>query len=198
MSTRREVCVRVEQPPPIDTPADIAKVALEHLAFVFNLFAACNSSTISPDTFPEELVLQMSGGKINIKRTYTPSEIQGWSWNLLLSSLAITAQALDRAFIDAFGVRPLDRRPPPVLDELTDVEAAWTMIYMIRCAFAHNPFNPRWECRGAYVGRFQVRALQLTLDTTDLHGKRLKQEDFGGFPGYLEVLRFCVRQLEPK
>jgi len=108
--------------------------------------------------------------------------------------MAVTSQGADRALLDALGKRPLDRHDALPINGLADFEAAWTLFYMIRCAFAHDPFNPRWECRGRYLGTLRVTALGLSVDLRSRNGQRFQSAELGGLGGYLSLFRFLHDQ----
>lgn len=62
--------------------------------------------------------------------------------NLVLSALGTAACAIDRALDNKFGKKdPKDR---------SEIGALRNIFYMIRCAFAHDPCNPQWCCKGDY------------------------------------------------
>jgi hypothetical protein len=191
--------VRAEWPesvPPVQGQLEALVLAQDFIVFVLNLFEAINSGTISPTSFAEDTTFQGAVGSVRIRTRYTQPELKADAWNLLFSAIAITSQAADRALCDALGKRPLDRDGALPIDELPDFEAAWTLVYMIRCAFAHDPFNPRWECKGRYRGTLQVTALGLPMDLRLRNGERLQSAELGGLGGYLSLLRFLHDQLK--
>jgi hypothetical protein len=55
---------------------------------------------------------------------------------------------------------------------------------------------PAWVCPPAYRRRFEVRPVSFILDASALNGKAVYWEDFGGLEKYLELLEFCMSQLE--
>jgi hypothetical protein len=180
----------------IDRPVDVARNAIDHLVFAMYVSEAVRSGSINPGTFKQVLRVHTGGPGLTVEKTHTQEHVRAAGWNLLLGALAISAQAMDRALDEAFGSRPLDRRPAPRPDELSDLEAARVIVYMIRCAFAHDPFNPRWVCRGPYQGVFRVAVVSVELDARPLNGERLKPEHHGGVEGYIQLLVFCLGQLE--
>jgi hypothetical protein len=108
--------------------------------------------------------------------------------------MAISAQATDRALDDAFGMpRPLDRRRLGSPAEMNDRDAARVIMYMLRSAYAHDPLNPRWQCRGAYLGVFRVNAIGFTLDTTALNGQPWNIAHVDGQLGYFRLLEYCQK-----
>ena len=187
-----------EDVPPVEDPVEAIDLAQNFIAFVLNLFAAINSGTISLATFAVETTFRSASGSVIVRARYSEASLKGWAWNLLLSAIAISSQAVDRALSDALGKRPLERKDPVPIDNLAELDAAWTLVYMIRCAFAHDPFNPRWECKGQYLGTLRVRALNLAVDLRSRNRQRLQPDEFGGLGGYLSLLEFLQDQLKTR
>lgn len=182
--------------PPVEDPLEAIDLAQNFMAFVLNLFAAINAGTISPASFAEDTTFGSVSGSVRVRARYSEGSLKAWTWNLLFSAIAITSQAVDRALTDALGKRPLDRQGAIPIDDLADFDAGWTLVYMIRCAFAHDPFNPRWECKGPYLGILRVRPLNLDVDTRARNGQRLQPDAFGGLGGYLSLIQFLQDQLK--
>jgi hypothetical protein len=180
----------------IENPTDTIRNALDHVVFAVFLSEAIRSGAITPATLKRAVRVHTGGPGLTIEKEATSDWLTGGGWNLLLSALAVSAQATDRALDDTFGPRPLDRRPAPRPEDLSDLEAARVIIYMIRCAFAHDPFNPRWACRGAYQGTFRVAEMGVSLDTGSLSGERVKPEDHGGIEGYIQLLVFVLSKVQ--
>lgn len=178
-----------EEASPLDTPADAARVARDFALFAFRLYEAASNGFLTPATFGPGVSLQTDRGRVHVAAEYTPLEIRKWAWNCSLAGIAVSAQAMDRALDDAFGGKPNKAKG------LTDLDSARVIVYMIRCAFAHDPFNPRWACRGPYVGAFRVEPLQLVLDTRSLNGEMLTAGHLGGLDGYWKLLHFCCNQI---
>jgi len=114
------------------------------------------------------------------------------------TAIVLDLQAVDRALSDALGKRPLNRQAARSIDALAGLDAAWVLVYMVRCAFAHDPFNPRWECRGRYLGTLRVAALNLTVDLRERNGQRLQPDEFGGLGGYMSLLQFLQGELQAR
>jgi hypothetical protein len=107
--------------------------------------------------------------------------------------MSISAIAADRALDDAFGMlRPLDQGSPlQSAAALNDRDATRAIMYMLRNAYAHDPLNPRWLCKGARVGVFRINAIGFTLDTTSLDGQPWNIAHVNGQLAYFGLLQFC-------
>lgn len=63
--------------------------------------------------------------------------------NLVLATIGMVSCALDRALDKKFG-----NKDP---EDHSVVGSTRSVVYMIRCAFAHDPCNPTWDCKGRYT-----------------------------------------------
>ena len=65
-------------------------------------------------------------------------------------------------------------------------------MYMIRCAFAHNPLEPKWEVRGKdYADILSVPSASFALDTIRLNGKPLDEAGINWFK-LLDLMDYCA------
>lgn len=77
-----------------------------------------------------------------------------------------------------------------------EIGAAFQIARLIRNAFAHNPFGPIWEIRDTWKDRtFSVPGV-ITLNTTDLDGKPVKREHYGGPLAILRFLQYAESVVE--
>lgn len=59
---------------------------------------------------------------------------------------------------------------------------------IIRNAFAHNPFYPKWNFENKnHIGIFEIKRI-IKLDTTSLHGKKV---DWCHYGGPIALLKFA-------
>jgi len=70
-----------------------------------------------------------------------------------------------------------------------DVRNMCTLLYLVRCAFAHDPLTPRWLIKPKLQNKkIVIPTLRLELDTTGLHGKHNILECVGGWYGMLALI----------
>ena len=165
---------------------DTANNAVDHLLFTF---FACEALVRPETVFRDEVRVHTGGPGMLIRRFFAPDGVRGRVWNLQISAVAIAVQAMDRALDATFGGKAFMARQPVL--PLDDRQSAQVIVFMLRCAFAHDPFRPRWSCRGPYVGRFSVGSIGVALNTRRLDGDDLVPEQFGGFEGLVKLLIFC-------
>jgi hypothetical protein len=184
----------------VDTPLEAIRTSKQFVFFAVFLREAVLRGAITPANFSNEIVEGPTTLRWPVEAR-TQEALERWTLNTVLAAMAISAQATDRALDDAFGTpRPLDWKPPPSAGTMSDRDAARVIMYMLRNAYAHEPMNPRWQCKGAYVGVFRVKALGFTLDTTALDGQPWNIAHVAGELGYFRLLEYCeelVRTLTP-
>ena len=85
---------------------------------------------------------------------------------------------------------------PPLSEVDADFRAARSAVFVLNNSLGQGMLDPVWHCPQAYRRRFQVSAISFVLDASDLDGKPVFWEDFGGLNKYLELLEFCAGRLE--
>jgi len=105
-------------------------------------------------------------------------------------SFGITAIVLDAAFETA-SIKP--RPESDVADDLLR-----TFVYMVRCAFAHNPALPCWEVRGSYQRNLDLKleGENISIDLSRLHGKSFDYADIGGLANWYRIRRAAERLID--
>lgn len=106
--------------------------------------------------------------------------------------LGVSAIVLDAAFETA-GIKtnPEANHPDNVLR---------TLVYMVRCAFAHNFANPCWEARGKYARKIKLDldSKSLCMDLGALNGKVFNFNDFGGLANWYKIKEMAVQMIQDK
>lgn len=120
--------------------------------------------------------------------------------NLVLTTIGMVSCALDRALDQKFGNKnPKDH---------SEIGSVRNIIYMIRCAFAHDPCNPIWECKSKYTespyvltidksvskriifGENIPQALAFEFDFKKLNGMGLSFEHFNALDGFFLLAEY--------
>ena len=93
--------------------------------------------------------------------------------NSILLSLGAFFLALDTAFDEAGYTRNVNAN-----DFFGQLRI---LIYMIRCAFAHNVLKPQWEVRGDYQRNLSIRdkEIKIDLDLSTLNSKEFNINQIG-------------------
>ena len=177
------------KPKLVATPLDAIRTAKQFLYYAWFLYDAVQRGAIKSETFADE----MREGQFKLRwppENRTPAALERHAWNNVLAAMSITAIAADRALDDTFGPKP--QAAPASSDQV----ATRVIMYMLRCAYAHDPLDPRWECRGPYLGVFRIDELGFELDTTVLNGQPWNIAHVGGPIGYFALLDFCQQLVE--
>ena len=186
-------------------PVTAVKLARNYHLFAWFLHDAALKGSLTPDNLPPSLGNPNEGPLIQWQPPLTQEDLCAWTGNSILASIAISAQAVDRALDDTFDrgmKRPRDRKPLPDAATLSDIDALRTVMYMIRSTFAHNPFNPTWRCqRPKYWAIFTIRHVPGMAEGFQLNGPSLHKQPFdfahfGGDTGYLHLLDLCLTYVE--
>ena len=69
-------------------------------------------------------------------------------------------------------------------------------IYLLDRTFRRGMLVPVWSCPPEYRQRFLVSPASFVLDATELDGKPVSWDDFGGLEKYLKLLDFCAAAVE--
>jgi len=72
-----------------------------------------------------------------------------------------------------------------------------TLVYMIRCAFAHNMIQPTWQVRPGYLVELRLALLQDTIvvNLNELNGKPFNMEQIGGHEVYWEIKNQVIKMI---
>ena len=104
--------------------------------------------------------------------------------NQLRAALAIATIQIDTVLTEYFGNQPYQDAEP-------ERKSVRCIIYMIRCAFAHNPLEPKWEVRNQNYSRvFSVPSINFTLNATNLDGRPLDDANIN-WCILLDLMEYC-------
>jgi hypothetical protein len=72
-----------------------------------------------------------------------------------------------------------------------------TLIFMVRCAYAHRLGTPRWEVRGKYRRTLNVNlgSAAISLDLRALHGQDFDVGQLGGYANWYRIREAALRLL---
>lgn len=104
--------------------------------------------------------------------------------NQMRTALGVWATTVNSMFNDTYKNEPYE-------DTNEERRAVRCIVYMYRCAFAHNPIEPKWNVTNdKYDGVFEVPSINYVLSTKDLNGKPLGKESFDWF-GVINLMQYC-------
>jgi len=157
--------------------------AFLYLEFTIKLFIYMEQITIDKDEFDTKI--QITGEKKNIffnaNAFDTYDDLILGAENSVLLAVGFTAIVLDTS-LNSIGNKPdpKNRSSDGMLRSL---------IYMIRCAYAHDMMHPKWEVRGNYAQPLEIQLQSdiLKLDLSKKHDQAFNIKDIGGYENYFEI-----------
>lgn len=167
--------------------------AFRPLEFAIKLMCYCEGGHLNLQTFDAHTTLLLNPESVVFPAKHFSSieAVIPASQALVGMAFGTSAMVLEAAFETAgLSRNPRSRLPA---DELR------TLIFMIRCAFAHNPALPLWEARGPEHARTISLVLQgspISIDLRRLHGQPFEYEHIGGFANWLKIKTELVELLK--
>lgn len=167
--------------------------AFRHLEFAIKLMCYCEAGHLDLEKFDSDVTILLPNenisfptGGFNSTEAVVPA-----SQALVGMAFGTSAMVLEAAYeVAGLSRKPTSRQPA---DELR------TLIYMVRCAFAHNPALPLWEARGPDFARTVSVVLEgstISVDLVSLHGKPFEYDHIGGFANWMKVKTESVALLQ--
>jgi hypothetical protein len=129
-----------------------------------------------------------SGGSLIITPTKDNNTIVDISQNLYRTALGNCFVTFDEALDDIFG----EKGKTPILPT-DDVNSLRVIIYMMRCCFAHDPIEPKWDIRPAYRKLIKIDKINFKIDFSSLNGQLIKFEHHDGSKGLIDLIFYCLK-----
>jgi hypothetical protein len=166
----------------------------ENLALAIALWAGTKKGLITRDHLPTGRVVVPSDDG-HMVRMFNPLEMKSdrdlarCISNQVRGAVAFSAMQAHTTLGRVY-------RNPPIQETDPDLKAARSAIYLLSNTLGQRMLAPAWVCPPAYRRRFEVHAASFVLDASDLNGKAVYWEDFGGLEKYMDLLDYCMSQLE--
>lgn len=167
------------------TPEALIREAQKNFFFAFFQWTAMENGIFKYSNLPNKSSWTVEGETRVVEWTnQTEKGFQTQILNQLRAALAIAVIQTDTVLSDYYK-----SKGQPYQDTDQERRATRCIIYMIRCAFAHNPLEPKWEVKSDnYKDVFKVPSVRFTLDTRELHGKPF--DDINWFR-LLDLIEYC-------
>ena len=146
---------------------------------------------IKPSDFDTDHVVFLGNERLDFTRGKfnDPDSIIKAAGTGVLIAFSASVFVMDEAF-QAAGMKP-------------DPDAAGndgqlrTLIFMVRCAYAHGLGTPRWEVRGKYCRTLNVNlgSAAISLDLRTLHGQDFDVGQLGGYANWYRIREAALRLL---
>jgi hypothetical protein len=115
------------------------------------------------------------------------------SANLYRTALGNCFIAFDETLDDIFGEKGKEPIQP-----VDDINSLRIVIYMMRCCFAHDPVEPKWEVKKAYRKLIKIQEINFKIDLSQLNGKLVKFEHHNGSKGLIDLISYCLKTIKLK
>jgi hypothetical protein len=157
--------------------------AFLQFAFAIKLLMYFELDKVDKNQFDTDTTIELKRKNINLKNNlfHTNGDLKNAAINNLNITLGATAIILDESLTSA-----------GILNSHADTSEQGqlrTLIYMIRCAYAHNMIEPRWEVRGKYIRtlKYSVFREVFEVNLNELNGKPFDMEQIGGHDVYIQI-----------
>lgn len=163
--------------------------AFQQLEFAIRLMSYCGLGYIDKEKFNSHIYIE-SENLILPRDTFKEDRDLGIAAQINVGvCFGVSAIVLDAAF-DADGFKKT-----PESENREDLIR--TLVFMIRCAFAHNMAFPRWEVRGPYNRKIEFGLFDehLSIDLRELHGQLFEYSHIGGAGNWFKIRDVSVELL---
>ena len=166
--------------------------AFKQLEFAIKLMCYCERGDLDKKKFDSDVTIQLDEENVEFPDGSFQSDQEVVTASHINVSICfgVSAIVMDAAFeLAKIGRNPNSRDPK---DELR------TLVYMVRCAFAHNPAKPCWEARGDFARNIQLNLGEngLSIDMVALHGNDFDYSHIGGFANWYAIREEAVRTIK--
>lgn len=135
---------------------------------------------------PADAVSAMLVDRLKVSRD---EELLLGAANQIRGAFGVSVMRVSRTMESVYGKFPLHEND-------SDLRSARCIVYLLDRAMSADLLEPVWVCPPAYRQKFEVQAPRFVLDTTRLGGQKISWNDFGGLDKYLDLLDYCIAQVE--
>ncbi len=170
------------------TNFDRAQAALDLWILTAFLRHTVESGGIPISQFPEELEVETPESTFRIKMVTDDSALKDDMFNLWMSAAGVCVTQVDTELGTVFGGTPRHR---PESDP--EIQSVRELIYMLRCAFAHDPVMPTWVIHSAYAKPVEIPTISIKIDLSSLDGIQLDMGHLGGWEKFFKLMILAVK-----
>lgn len=171
-------------------PVERIDQAFLQLEFAIKLMNYIELKKLNKNEFDTNTIILLDGEALRFNHNSFNSyeDIILAAQNNYVNSLGLSAIALEKSLQDA-GIRndPKDMSNEGQLRKL---------VYMIRCAFAHDMMTPHWDIKRKNTIMLEVNTgkRKISVDLNQLDGKPFDDKNIGGMGSYYEI-KDAVKEL---
>ncbi len=174
---------------PIKNALEDVELSFKQLEFAIKLMCYCENNDLDKSRFDGDVTIKFKNeNKVFPDNSFsTYEEIIKHSQINVGICFGASAIALDAAF-EAAGFN-CKKRP---LDDIRSI------VYMIRCAFAHNIADPKWEVKGDFLRQINLtlEGKMTLIDLTQLNGRPFRYDDVGDLPNWYRIKKASLDIIE--
>jgi hypothetical protein len=189
----------VEQPiAAAKTPFEMMYVARSHLIFACYLKEALQNTRVD---FHRDVLKYQTGPTEGLEMyldVTDSNEVVAGALNIEMSAVATSAIVADTAMHMAFGKSGPNGMRIHDHANTSELISAQHIIYMIRCAFAHDPYNAIWQCQNKFQRMISIASIGINFNGRAVHRQPFRWSDIAGLPRYFDLLKFCHEQIMAK
>ncbi len=167
------------------------EIAFLQLEFAFKLLSYCDLKKIDPSEFDTDHTVLLENGNLGFQTGHfsDPDNIIKAATVSVLLAFGASALALGKAY-EVAGIEA----NPSSGDKIIRLR---TLVYMVRCAYAHGIADPRWEVRGKYKRSMIVDFASETIeiDLAKLDGQNFDFNHLGGHRNWFLIRDDAVSAL---
>ncbi len=167
------------------------EMAFKQLEFAIKLMCHCELRHLDQKKFDSDITILLEEENIGFHdgsfRSYEDLiEASQINVGISFGASAITLDAL----LEQAGIERNSKSEDPN-DELR------TLIYMVRCAFAHNIAKPCWEVKAKYRRKIKLILCgrEYSLDFSALNGKDFEYSHIGGFANWYRIKERAIQMI---
>ena len=157
--------------------------AKELLLFTLRICDMFEKGEISEEKFNKTIIVN---NVLRINCNWKFNTFADFATNLRLCVLGNCFIVIDEALNEVFGNKPKEYSD-------TDIDALRAIIYMLRCAIAHNPTAPVWNAKGIYARDFKIAEIGYELKAKQLDKKIVKHNHYGGLKGIIPLMDYSLK-----
>ena len=166
--------------------------AFKQLEFAIKLMCYCERGDLDKEKFDSDVTILLDEENVGFPdgSFQSDQEVVTASQINVGICFGVSAIVLDAAF-EAAKIKPNPNSRDPN-DELR------TLVYMVRCAFAHKFANPCWEARRNYARNIELNLEEsdLFIDMEALNGNDFEYSHIGGFSNWYKIREMAVRVIK--
>ena len=169
------------------------KISFLQVEFSIKLLSYCKLEKINPADFDTNHIVHLEQGDLSFPPRHFRrlEDIISAASVTVSSALGTSVLTLDKAW-EIAGIYP-------DLQSADERVKLRTLVYMVRCAYAHGVADPKWKVRGDFrqVLKVDLPSVSLTLDLRELDGQGFNFDVLGGHAQWFDICNASIAFINP-